>query len=72
MSSGSRSAARQARHKQGLIARGGRMASLALAPETVKAAEFLVGSGWAPSLTVAVNKAVQALADAQRMVGKVR
>ncbi len=57
-----------ARHKARLRAAGGRVMSLALDPESVKAAEYLVRTGWATSLTGAVNRAIQALAQAQQMV----
>lgn len=60
--------ARVARRKANLRTAGGRVLSLALEPESVKAAEYLVMQGWAPSLTAALNLAVQRLAQAQALV----
>lgn len=60
--------ARVARRKANLRTAGGRVLSLALEPESVKAAEYLVQQGWASSITAALNLSVQRLAQAQALL----
>jgi hypothetical protein len=47
---------------------GGTVTSANLDAQTVVDAQFLVSSGWAKSRNAAINRAVQALAAAQRLI----
>ena len=68
MSAASPGAKRVAKSKAALRARGGATPTVDLAPEAVTDAAFLVASGWAPNRTAVINRAVQALAAAERLV----